>query len=167
MANNTLNFTVTAIKKFELHILAPLFTWKNCKNYEILLYSMSCTSGCWKLQIEEHFLQKLGRIFKVRNMQIQAATLQLIASAISRKRLSHFEWLDLQPMNFKECACLTAVLCHDMVLHDSLKLSSFIEITIHPQICCFWCCWVDLTNLYNCSFFNLSRTILQMPSNLD
>ena len=49
-SNNTPNFTVTSTKKFELHILTPLSTWKNCKNYEIQLYLMSCTKGCRKPQ---------------------------------------------------------------------------------------------------------------------
>ena len=80
---------------------------------------------------------------------------------------SHFEWLDLRPTNFKECACLRTILCHDMVLHDSLKFLSFIEITVHPQICCFWGRWVDIANLYNCSLLNFFRTIQQMPSNSD
>ena len=55
-------------------------------------------------------------------MQIQAATIQLISSATSRDIVSHFERLDLWPTNFEESACLRAVLCHDMVLYDSLKL---------------------------------------------
>ena len=54
-----------------------------------------------------------------------------------------------------------------LVLHDSLKLSSFIEITHHPQICCFWCRWVALADLYKCSSLNFPRTIRQMPSNSD
>ena len=48
-------------------------------------------------------------------------------------KLIHFERLNLQPTNFEECACLKAVLCRDMVLQDSLKLLSFMEITVHPQ----------------------------------
>ena len=44
-------------------------------------------------------------------------------------------------------------------------LLSFIEITVHPQICCFWCHWVDLEEMYNLSSLNFSRTIRHMPSN--
>ena len=50
-------------------------------------------------------------------------------------------------------------------MQDSLKLSSFIEITVHPQICCFWCRWVDLADLYSGSLLNLTRIVRQMPSN--
>ena len=42
-ASNTPNFMASSTKKFELYILAPLSSRKNCKNYETLLYSMSCT----------------------------------------------------------------------------------------------------------------------------
>ena len=49
-ANNSPNFMATSTKKFKLHILAPLSTWKNCKNFETLLYLMSCKWGCHKLQ---------------------------------------------------------------------------------------------------------------------
>ena len=41
-ASNTPNFKANLTKKFKFHILAPLSTWKNCKNYETLLYSMAC-----------------------------------------------------------------------------------------------------------------------------
>ena len=50
MAIITPNFTAISTKIFDLHILAPLSPWKNCKNYETMLYLMSCTWGCWKLQ---------------------------------------------------------------------------------------------------------------------
>ena len=43
-------------------------------------------------------------------------------------------------------------------------LLSFIEIIVHPQICCFWCHWVDLEDLYNRSSLNFSRTIPHVPS---
>ena len=41
--HNTPNFMATSTKRFELHILAPLPTFKICKNYKTLLYLMSCT----------------------------------------------------------------------------------------------------------------------------
>ena len=53
-------------------------------------------------------------------------------------------------------------------LQDSLKLSSFIDITIHPQIWCFFLCrWVDLVELYNWTLLNISRIVRKMPSILD
>ena len=54
-----------------------------------------------------------------------------------------------------------------LALQDSLKLSSFIKFTVHPQICCFWCRWVDLTYSYKSSLLNSSRMIQQKHSNSD
>ena len=89
------------------------------------------------------------------NMQIQAATIQLIASATPGKKIEPL-WVARSLVNklrvhVNHVGNQRPGKTKTWYLQDSLKFLSFIEVTVHPQICCFWCRWVDLANLYNCS----------------
>ena len=110
-ANNTPKFTATSTKIFELHILAPLSTWKNYKELRNSIVVDVVYIGLLEIANRRTFLAEIWEGLWSEKYAIPSGHNTTNSKCnFKGENLSHFEQLDLRPTNFKECACLRVVL---------------------------------------------------------
>ena len=101
MANNTTIFTATSTKKFELHILAPLSTWKNCKNYHSVVLDVEYIGLPETANKKVFLIEIIENLWSVKYANPSGHNTTHSKYNFRKKKLSHFERLDPWPKYLK------------------------------------------------------------------